>query len=385
MKIYLDNAATTQPAKEVIKEIDRIQNKIYGNASSLHSFGKEAKRELEKARTIIAKKINARPEEIIFTSGGSESDNLALQGYALANKNKGNHIITTIIEHQAILNTCKALSPQGFKIDYLSINNEGTINLKELEKKITKHTILISVMHANNEIGTVQNLKAIGKICKKHKIAFHTDAVQSFTKVPIDVKKMNLDLASLSAHKIHGPKGVGALYVKKGIKLNKLIYGGLQENNLRSGTENIAGITGFAKASTLNPKMKEITNLRNYMIQKILKEISNSHLNGSLKQRLCNNINIRFDFVEGESILFLLNENGIAVSTGSACSTHTLKPSYVLLALGLKHEQVHGSIRFTLSKYTTKKEIDYTIKHLKIIIKKLRRISPLTKWNTQKK
>ncbi|MBU2634527.1 MAG: cysteine desulfurase [Nanoarchaeota archaeon] len=371
MKVYLDNGATTKVADEVLKEMEPYFLNKYGNASSLHEFGREAKEALEKSREIIAKKINADKDEIIFTSGGSESNNLVLQGLG-----KG-HIITTKIEHPSILETCKYLEENGFKVDYLGVNKEGFVDLNELEDKINDKTLLVSIMHANNEIGTVQDLKKIGEICKKHDVLFHSDAVQSFTKEDIDVKKMNLDLVSLSSHKIHGPKGIGALYVRKDLKLDKLLHGGHHEFDLRAGTENIPGIVGFAKASSLIKKedIKKIRILRDKLIKELLK-IENTQLNGS-KNRLCNNVNIAFNFIEGESLLLHLDNKGIAVSTGSACSSQSLEPSHVLLAIGLKHEIAHGTIRFTLSKYINEKDIDYTIKCVKEIVENLRRISPL--------
>jgi len=381
MKVYLDNGATTKTAEEVVKEMNIYFQTKYGNASSLHSFGQEANEALENSRKIIAEKINALPEEIIFTSGGTESDNFAVKGIAYANKNKGNHIITSKFEHPAVLNMCKELEKEGFTVTYLNVSKEGIVDIDQLKAEIRKKagkTILVTIMHANNEIGTIQPIKEIGEICKLNKIAFHTDAVQSFTKAKIDVQEMNIDLLSLSAHKLHGPKGVGALYIKKGTEIKKQAIGGHHEFNLRAGTENISGIVGFAKAASLvnDEEIKNMTGLRNYLIDNLLK-IPNTQLNGSREKRLCNNVNIAFNFVEGESLLLYLNQNGIAVSTGSACSSKSLEPSHVLLSLGLKHEICHGSIRFSLSKYTTKKELDYTIKNVKAAVEKLRALSPL--------
>ncbi|MBN1156696.1 cysteine desulfurase, partial [Candidatus Woesearchaeota archaeon] len=350
MKIYLDNGATTMTAKEVVDEMNVYFTEKYGNASSLHSFGEEAKKALNNSREIIAKKINAEPKEIIFTSGGSESDNLALKGVAFALRKKGNHIITTSIEHPAILGTCNFLSKHGFEITYLKVDNEGFIDLDELEKSLTDKTVLVTIMHANNEIGTIQDLARIGAICKKHNVLFHTDAVQSFTKTDIDVKRMNIDLASFSGHKIHGPKGIGALYVRKGIKLDKMIHGGHHEFDKRAGTENISGIAGFAKAVEISNQadVKKMTELREYFITEIIKNIKDVKLNGPEgEKRLCNNVNVSFRYIEGESILFHLDMKGIAVSTGSACSSQNLEPSHVLLAIGLPHEIAHGTIRFT--------------------------------------
>ncbi|MEM4244966.1 MAG: cysteine desulfurase NifS [Candidatus Nanoarchaeia archaeon] len=381
MKVYLDNGATTKVADEVAKTMQEYMTKKYGNASSLHSFGEEASEALEKARSIIARKINAEPDEIIFTSGGTESDNLAIKGVAHAGNKK--HIITTRIEHPAVLKTCETLQKEGYKITYLRVDKEGFISLKELEEAITPDTAIVSVIHANNEIGTIQDIAKIGEICKKKNVVFHTDAVQSFTKVPIDVKKINIDLISLSAHKIHGPKGIGALYVRKGTKLRKMIDGGPHEKNLRAGTENVAGAVGFGKAVELtNDKdIKKMEKLRDKLIEGILKKIPDTMLNGSRTKRLCNNANITFKGIEGESMLLLLNEKGIAVSTGSACSSKSLEPSHVLLAIGLKHEEAHGSIRFTLSRYTTQKEIEHAVKAAQECAKKLRQISPLWRKN----
>jgi len=377
MNVYLDNGATTKVDKEVVKAMLPYIDEIYGNASSLHQFGQQAKAALEASRETIAKAINAQPDEIIFTSGGTESDNIALQEIAYTNKDKGNHIITTKIEHHAVKNTCKFLEKDGFKITYLDVDKEGFIDIDQLKKEINDKTILVSIIHANNEIGTIQNIEEIGKICKDNSIYFHTDAVQSFTKTKIDVKKQNIDLASFSAHKIHGPKGIGALYIKKGTKIHPLTHGGSQENRLKPGTENIPAIVGFAKAVEIAEDCKEIQKLRDYFIEKVEKEIPETKLNGSRTERLCNNINITFKYIEGEALLIKLDDKGIAVSTGSACSSKELTPSHVLTAIGLDPAVAHGSIRFTLSKYTTKEELDYTIKHLKEAVEELRNISPL--------
>ncbi len=383
MKVYLDNGATTQVDKEVVKAMQPCFTEIYGNASSLHTFGQEARQALETSREIIAKRINAEPNEIIFTSGGTESDNLAIKGVAYANKDKGNHIITTKIEHHAVENTCKSLEKEGFKVTWLDVDEDGLINMEQLKREINGKTILLSIVHGNNEIGTIQDIEAIGKICKEKNVYFHTDSVQSFTKTKIDVKKQNITLASFSAHKIHGPKGIGALYIKKGTKIKKLNDGGSQENNLRAGTENIPGIVGFAKAVEIVKEgdCKKIQELRNYFIERIEKEIPEVKLNGSRKQRLCNNINIIFKYIEGEALLLRLDDKGIAVSTGSACSSRELKPSHVLTAIGVPPAMAHGSIRFTLSKFTTKEELDYTIKYLKESVEDLRKLSPLWRGN----
>jgi len=379
IKVYLDNSATTKADPEVIKAMLPYFSEKYGNPSSMHSFGQDAKEAIAKSRKIIADSIGADEDEIIFTSGGTESDNLALKGIATALKNKGNHIITSSIEHPAILATCRELSNAGYTITYLKIDSKGFVNLEELRQTMTKNTILVSIMHANNEIGTIQDIDAIGKICLEKGVLFHTDAVQSYTKVPINVKEINVDLISLASHKIHGPKGVGAIYIKKKTPIKNLLHGGGHEYKRRAGTENVPGIVGFAKAvqlanETHNEQMKQ---LRDRLIDGLLK-IPYTQLNGSKDKRLCNNANIAFNHIEGEAILMMLDAQGIAVSTGSACSSNTLKPSHVLMALGLKHEIAHGCIRFTLSKFTTKEEIDYTIEKVRTTVEKLRKISPIS-------
>jgi len=382
MKVYLDNGASTKVDPRVVKVMIPYFNEKYGNASSLHEFGNEASLSLEKARGIIAKKIGAKREEIIFTSGGTESDNLAIIGAAQGGKIKGkNHIITSNIEHPAVLNTCKELEEQGFDVTYLKVNKQGFIEPKDVKNAITSKTILVSIMHANNEIGTIQPIREIGQICKDMGVLFHTDAVQSFTKVSINVRKDNIDLASFSSHKIHGPKGIGALYVRKGVELKKIIYGGKHEFNLRPGTENVAGAVGFAKAVQLVKKadLERILTLRNKLINVVLKNIPNVNLNGSKQNRLCNNANICFNDVEGETIGMYLSMKGVSTSTGSACASKSLSPSKVLIAIGLNHAQANSSVRMTLSKFTTEKEINYVLKILPKIIKKARRISPISK------
>ena len=382
MKVYLDNGASTKVDPRVVKVMIPYFSEKYGNASSLHEFGNEASLALEKARGIIAKKIGAKREEIIFTSGGTESDNLAIIGAAQGGKIKGkNHIITSNIEHPAVLNTCKELEEQGFDVTYLKVNKQGFIEPKDVKNAITSKTILVSIMHANNEIGTIQPIREIGQICKDMRVLFHTDAVQSFTKVSIDVRKDNIDLASFSSHKIHGPKGIGALYVRKGIKLKKIIHGGKHEFNLRPGTENVAGAVGFAKAVQLVKKadLERILTLRNKLINVVLKNIPKVSLNGSKQNRLCNNANICFNDVEGETIGMYLSMKGVATSTGSACASKSLSPSKVLMAIGLNHTQANSSVRMTLSKFTTEKEINYVLKVLPKLIKKARRISPISK------
>ncbi|MFC1697237.1 cysteine desulfurase family protein [Nanoarchaeota archaeon] len=381
--IYMDNSATTKVADEVVEEMNLYFSDRFGNASSLHDFGQEAFNSLEKARKIIADRLNCEDShEIIFTSGGTESDNLAIMGIAFANKDKGNHIITSKIEHPAVLNTCSQLEKEfGFKITYLDVDKEGLIDIEQLKKEISDETILVTIIHGNNEIGTIQKIEEVAKICREKDIYFHTDAVQSFTKVDIDVQKIKCDLLSLTAHKIHGPKGIGALYVKNGTKILPMLKGGRQERCLRPGTENIAGINGFAKCVEISSdehviKMKE---LRDYFINEIREKIPEVNLNGPIEGRLCNNINFNFKYIEGEALLLKLNEEGIAVSTGSACSSRSLKPSHVLMALGLRPQDCHGSIRFTISRYTSKEEIDFVVEKLVEIVKDLRKISPLYK------
>ena len=383
-RIYLDHAATTPLAQEVLEAMKPYFSEKFGNASSLHSFGQEARDAVENSRKIAAKFLGARPTEIIFTSGGTESDNLALKGVAFANKSKGNHIITSKIEHPAIEEPCKWLEKHGFKITFLPVDKNGLVNPADVEKAITKETILVSIMHANNEIGTIEPIEEIGKICKKHKVYFHTDAVQSFGKIPIDVKKMNIDLLSASSHKLYGPKGIGLLYINQDVKIEPVQHGGGHEQGLRSGTENVPGIVGFAKAIELAEKnmKKEAerqTNLRDKIISEILK-IQGAQLNGHPTQRLPNNVNVSIKGVEGEALLIRLNEKGVGVSTGSACSTKSLAPSHVLTAIGLTAEQAGGSLRITLGKDNTEQEIDYTLEQLKSIINSLRKISPFGKW-----
>ncbi|MAG07637.1 cysteine desulfurase NifS [Candidatus Pacearchaeota archaeon] len=377
--VYLDNSSTTKIDDLVIETMKPFLSEKYGNASSIHALGIEAKKALEDSRKIIADSINADLGEIIFTSSGTESNNLALKGIAFANREKGNHLITTKIEHKSVLETCKWLETQGFEITYLNVDSEGFINLEELEKSITPQTILVSVIHGNNEIGTIQDIEAIGQICKEKDIYFHTDACQSFTKTLIDAEKQNISLMSLNSHKIHGPKGVGALYVKKGVKIDSLLHGGGQESGIRSGTEDIHGIVGFAEAVKLVDKkyVDLMIDLRDKLIEGILK-IPDSRLNGAAgRERLCNNVNVSFRKVEGEAICGLLDEERVCASTGSACAEKTLDPSHVLSALGLIHEDLNGSLRLTLSKFTTEEEIDYVVRILPGIINKLRELSPL--------
>jgi len=379
--VYLDNATTTRLDPEALRAMEPHFLEYYGAPTTEygHSFGLKAREALERAREVIARSIGAEPEEIIFTSGGTESNNLAIKGAALASKEK-KHLITSKIEHKSVLGVIESLGKTGhFKARYLNVDAEGFVDIKQLQNEMNEKTLLVSIQHANQEIGTIQDIDAIGKICTEKKVLFHVDAVQSFTKVPIDVKKMKVDLLSVSAHKIHGPKGIGALYVRKGVSLKPLIEGGYNELGLRSGTENIPGAVGFGKAVEIADEM-QITHtkkLRDRLIEGLL-EIPKSRLNGPRgERRLCNNVNITFKYVEGESVLLHLDMRGIIVITGSACFSRTLEPSHVILALGLKHEDAHGSIRFSLSKYNTEDEIRYTIENVREVVEKLREISPL--------
>jgi cysteine desulfurase len=382
-RVYLDHAATTPLDPEVLEAMRPYFSVKYGNASSLHSFGEEAKDALEQSRGAVAKAVNASPDEIVFTSGGTESDNLALQGVAMARREKGRHIITTQIEHHAVLHPIEFLQKQGFEVTYLPVDKTGLVDVGRLEKAVRDDTILISVMHANNEIGTIEPIKDVGALARKKGILFHTDAVQTFGKIPIDVKAMNVDLLSMSAHKLYGPKGVGALYIRKGVKLIPMVHGGGHECGIRSGTENIPGIVGMAKAIELAQKdMKDEsereTKLRDTLI-KNLTSLKDSWLNGHPAIRLPNNVNVSFRYIEGESILLMLDENGIAVSTGSACSSKSLTPSHVLIALGLKPEEAHGSLRLTLGRQNTEEDIDYVLTVIPDVVGKLRTMSPFAR------
>lgn len=378
-QIYLDNAATTKVDDEVVKAMLPYFTEKYGNASSQHFKGSEAKEALEKSRKTIAKSINASTDEVIFTSGGTEGNNFVLKSLFFDNYPKKDHIIVSKIEHDCILRTCNWLEKKGAKITYLDVDSEGFVSPKDLEKEITEKTFLVSIIHGNNEIGTIQDLKTLGEICHKKNVLLHTDACQSFTKVPIDIRKMNIDLITLNAHKIHGPKGVGAVYINKNVKISPFFHGGGQERKLRSGTENITGIVGFAKAVEISSSkhVKKMYELRDKLIQGILK-IPNTKLNGpKSEKRLCNNINIAFMNIEGESIGGYLENKGICTSTGSACMSNTLEPSHVLRAIGLSHAETNTSIRLSISKYTTEQEIETVLKELPKVVEKLRRMSPL--------
>ena len=374
---YFDHAATTPVKEEVLKEMLPYFNIEFGNPSSMYTIGRRAKRALEEARTRVARAIGSKNKEIYFTSGGSESDNIAIKGVAFANREKGNHIITTKIEHPAILNTCKTLEKQGFTVTYLNVDKDGLINLRELEESITNKTILISIMFANNEIGTIEPIEQIGKIAKAHNVLFHTDGVQAIGNAKIDVNKMNIDLLSMSSHKFYGPKGVGALYIREGVNCNKLQDGGHQEREIRAGTENVAGIVGMGKAIEIayrdfDKYNEKLTNLRNYYISEVKNKIPNIKVNGSLEYRLPGNANISFEGVEGEAILLNLDMEGICASSGSACSTGQSTPSHVLLAMGVPSDLAYGALRVTFGDENRIEDIEYLIEKLSKTIEKLR-------------
>lgn len=380
--IYLDNSATTRLDDEVLKEMMPYLVEEYGNASSIYKLGRNNRNAVETAREKIAKAINAEPEEIYFTSGGTESDNTAIRGIAYNNKKKGNHIITSKIEHPAVLETCKQLEKEGFKVSYIDVDENGIIDLEQLKNSIQDTTILISIMFANNEIGTIEPIKEIGKIAKEHNIIFHTDSVQAVGSIKIDVKEMNIDSLSMSAHKFYGPKGIGALYVKKGIVFQKFMNGGHQERNRRAGTENVPAIVGMGKAieiayRDLEKHTKQIKELRDYYVNQVKEKIPYIRINGDMEKRLPGNSNISFRFIEGEGLLLNLDLKGICASSGSACTSGSLDPSHVLLAIGLSHEIAHGSLRISIGKYNTKEEIDYLVENLVEIVGRLREMSPL--------
>jgi cysteine desulfurase len=383
-RIYMDHSATTPVAPEVLEAMLPFFSEKFGNASSLHSIGLEAREALEESREKVAGLLGANPEEIIFTSGGTESDNLALKGIANKSREKGlgNHIITTSVEHPAILETCRKMEAQGFEVTYLPVTKEGLVDLGNLESAIRKDTILISVMHANNEIGTIQPLEEIGKIAKEKDIYFHTDAVQTAGKIPIDVQKMRLDLLSISAHKLYGPKGVVALFIRKGTRLDSIIQGGGHERNMRSGTENIPGIVGLAKAAELAvqdmaSEANRLASLRDKLAKLVLDNVKDAWINGTMTKRLPSNLNFGFRYVEGESLLLFLDSKGIEVSTGSACSSHKLEPSHVLMALGLQPEECHGSLRITMGRSNTEEDVDYVAKSIIEAVQRFRDISAL--------
>ena len=381
--IYLDNAATTKTAPEVVEAMLPYFSELYGNPSSIYSIAGESKEAVTKARETIAGILNARTEEIYFTAGGTEADNWAIKAAFEAYKNKGNHIITTRIEHHAVLHTCQYLEKErGARVTYLDVDENGIVKLEDLEKAITPETILISVMFANNEIGTIQPVQEIGMIAREHGILFHTDAVQAFGQLPIDVDACHIDMLSSSAHKINGPKGIGFLYIRKGVKIRSFVHGGAQERKRRAGTENVPGIVGYGAAAklaadTMAERTGKERELRDYMIGRIQTEVECCRLNGDPVKRLPNNVNFSFEFVEGESLLIMLDMEGICASSGSACTSGSLDPSHVLLAIGLPHEIAHGSLRLTLNEEITEKDVDFVVEKIREIVEKLRNMSPL--------
>nr|WP_315019673.1 cysteine desulfurase NifS [uncultured Aminipila sp.] len=383
-QVYLDYSATT-PVKEVVMEaMIPYFTEMFGNPSSLYTIGATSKEAMEKARVQVAKLINAQDKEIFFTASGTEADNWAVFGIADALKNKGNHIITTKTEHHAILHSCDYLEKHGYDVTYLDVEPDGRVNPETLKAAITDKTILISIMFVNNEVGTIQPIKELAAIAKEHGIIFHTDAVQALGNVHIDVKELGIDLLSLSAHKIYGPKGVGALFIRKGVKLSNFMHGGAQESKRRAGTENLPGIVGFGKAAELayenfDEHIKKVSELRNYFVDQVMSKIENVTLNGSKEFRHPGNANLTFEFIEGEAMLLYLDMKGIAVSTGSACSSASLVPSHVLSALGIPVERIHGSLRFTVGDPTTKEDIDYVVEELVGVVNKLRNISSVSK------
>ena len=382
--IYMDHSATTYVREEVVEAMAPYHSENFGNPSSIYGIARESKKAIDTARAQVAKALGAEPDEIYFTSGGSESDNWAIKGVAFANRKKGNHIITSKIEHHAVLHTCEYLEKEGFTVTYLPVDQYGLVDPAELEKAITDKTILISIMYANNEIGTIEPIAELGAIARKHRIPFHTDAVQAIGNIPIDVKAQNIDLLSLSAHKFYGPKGVGALCIRKGTKIDNLIHGGGQERRRRAGTENIAGIVGLGKAielatADIEGHNRKIRALRDRLLKGIVDKIPHTHLNGHPQKRLPGNINISFEFIEGESMLLWLDDEGICASTGSACTSGSLEPSHVLLATGLPVEISHGSLRLTLGNVNTEADVDFVLEVLPKVVSRLREMSPLYK------
>lgn len=380
--VYMDNAATTAVAPEVLAKMLPYYTTHYGNPSSIYSIGRQTKDAIEKSREKIAMCIGCSAEEIYFTGCGSEADNWAIRGTAYARKNKGNHIITTAIEHHAVLYTCRQLEAEGFEVTYVKPDEHGIVSAADIENAITDRTILITVMFANNEIGTIQPIREIGEIARKNKILFHTDAVQAVGTVPIDVQDLCIDMLSMSAHKFHGPKGIGALYIKKGFKPQNLLFGGAQERNRRAGTENVAGIVGMAEAlymacASIDERRLKIAEMRDYLITQVMEKIPHTRVNGHLTKRLPGNANFSFRYIEGEALLLHLDINGICASSGSACTSGSLDPSHVLLAIGLEHEIAHGSLRLSLGENNTYAQIDYTVEKLVEIVEKLRQMSPL--------
>ena len=387
MKVYMDNAATTKLSPDVLNAMMPYLTDIYGNASSVHAFGREAREGVEHARNQVAAAINASPDEIFFTAGGTESDNMAIKGVAHKYAKKGKHIITTAIEHHAVLHTCEALEKEGYEVTYLPVDEDGLISVEQVKAAMRDDTLLVTVMFANNEVGTIEPIAEIGALCRERNVLFHTDAVQAVCHIPIDVRAMNIDLMSISAHKFHGPKGIGALYCRKGIVLEPVIVGGAQERKRRAGTENVAGIVGLGAAierahKNMAADMARVSALRDKLISGILKDIPHVKLNGHPTQRLPQNVNFSIRYIEGESILLMLDINGIAASSGSACTSGSLDPSHVLLAMGIPHEIAHGSLRLTLSDMTTDEEVDYVLETLTKTVKRLRDMSPLVPAGT---
>ena len=380
--IYLDNAATTRTSPKVVEEMLPFFSEYYGNPSSVYEFSNASKKAVAQARQVIADSLGAKPQEIYFTAGGSESDNWAIKAAAEAYQEKGRHIITSKIEHHAVLHTCRYLESRGFSVTYLDVDEQGVVKLEELKKAIRPDTILISVMFANNEIGTIQPVKEIAEIAREHGILFHTDAVQAYGHVPINVDAFGMDMLSASGHKINGPKGIGFLYIRTGVKIRSFVHGGAQERKRRAGTENVPGIAGLGKAAelavnTMEERMKKETELRDYLMDRVMAEVPYTRVNGHRKNRLPNNCNFAFQFIEGESLLIMLDMAGICGSSGSACTSGSLDPSHVLLAIGLPHEIAHGSLRLTLSEENTKEEMDYVVGEIKRIVERLRAMSPL--------
>ena len=381
-RVYLDNAATTRLIPEVLNEMMPYMTEVYGNPSSPHYFGQQSAMAVDKGRQQVANAINADPSEIIFMSGGSEADNTAIRGVAERYARKGRHIITTAVEHHAVLHTCSMLEKNGYEVTYLPVDEYGMVTVDQVREAIRPDTILVTIMFANNEVGTIMPIPEIGELCHEKGVLFHTDAVQAAGHLPIDVKAMHIDMLSMSAHKFHGPKGIGALYVRKGIVLPPLIYGGAQERNRRAGTENVPGIVGMGKAlelacTDLEEKSAKMMRLRDKLIEELPKRIPEIKLNGHPTKRLPNNVNYSIKYIEGESILLMLDLNGIAASSGSACTSGSLDPSHVLLAMGLTHEIAHGSVRMTLCDETTEEDIDYVLEVLPKVAERLRRMSPL--------
>lgn len=383
-RIYLDYAATTPTHPDVVKEMLPYFTDAFGNPSSIYSYGQEAKEAIEKARASVARLIGARNDEIVFTGGGTEADNSALEGVAFANESKGNHIITSAIEHEAVLNTCKFLEGRGFSVTYLPVDRYGLVDPGDVKKSLTGKTILISIMHANNEIGTIEPLAEIGQVAQEAGVYFHTDAVQTVGHIPVAVNELGVDLLSLSAHKLYGPKGVGVLFIRRGTKLIPFMNGGEQERGRRASTENVPGIVGLGRAAELaaqemKGESERLTSIRNVLIKSLTEKIDHTHLNGHQERRLPNNVNVSFDYLEGESVLLNLDHLGICVSTGSACSSASSEPSHVLMAIGLSPEQARGSVRFTMGKWTTEEDIEQVAQVLPGIIARLRAMSPLLK------